>query len=143
MTHSELESLVRDFESCTLPREAWTHRAHLAVTVWYLNHFSREEATRLIRTGIQRYNASLGNTKGYHETVTLAWIAIIAAELRQSAGMSVEYLASEVMSRYERSDFLRLHFSKELLNSELARQKWVNPDLSPLPKDPPQPHYPQ
>ena len=72
MTLPELESLVRRFEDCTLPREAWTHRAHLSVAVWYLFHFSRAEATERIRTGIQRYNASQGNSTGYHETITLA-----------------------------------------------------------------------
>ena len=137
MTHTELESLVRDFEWCTLPREAWTHRAHLAVSVWYLFHFSREEATRLIRTGIQRYNASLGNTKGYHETVTLAWIAVVAAELSASTDKSLEFLADFIPSRYGR-DFLLKHFSKELLFSEFARQEWVNPDLFPLPENLPE-----
>ena len=137
MTHTELESLVRDFEGCTLPREAWTHRAHLAVSVWYLFHFSREEATRLIRTGIQRYNASLGNTKGYHETVTLAWIAVVAAELSASTDKSLEFLADFIPSKYGRCDFLLKHFSKELLFSEFARQEWVNPDLLPLPENSP------
>lgn len=54
MTLPELESLVRRFEDCTLPREEWTHRAHLAIAVWYLSHLPREVATERIRMGIQR-----------------------------------------------------------------------------------------
>jgi hypothetical protein len=31
-----------------------------------------------IRQGIQRFNKSHGNTTGDHETITLAWIAVIS-----------------------------------------------------------------
>ena len=133
MTLPELESLVRRFEDCTLPREAWTHRAHLSVAVWYLFHFSRAEATERIRTGIQRYNASLGNAKGCHETVTLAWVAIVGTFLQQSAAdRRVAALASDAAAQFGGSDFLLQHFSKELLFSDLARRTWVDPDLKPL-----------
>jgi hypothetical protein len=133
MTLAELESLVEQFESCTLPRELWTHRAHLAVAVWYLFHFSRDEATERLRTGIQRYNSSLGNTQGYHETITLCWIAILTAHMREPvAGLSVADIARNVLSSYGASDFLLAHFSKERLFSELARREWVEPDLRPL-----------
>ena len=27
--------LVAQFENCTLPKAEWTHRAHLAVALWY------------------------------------------------------------------------------------------------------------
>ena len=31
-----------------------------------------------MREGIRRFNLSHGNTTGYHETITLAWIAVIS-----------------------------------------------------------------
>ena len=133
MTLPELEALVRRFEDCTLPRYEWTHRAHLSVAVWYLFHYPREDATRRIRAGVQRYNASLGNSKGYHETITLSWIAVAASFLRKSsAGQTLTELATEAGVRFNASDYLLRHFSKELLFSELARAEWVDPDLAPL-----------
>jgi hypothetical protein len=133
MTLPELESLVRRFEDCTLPREEWTHPAHLSVAIWYLSYFSREEATERIRAGIQRYNASLGNTTGYHETITLSWVAIAAAFLREaSPAKTVAELATETVARFGESDYLLRHFSKERLFSEAARRDWVEPDLNPL-----------
>ena len=133
MTLEELETLIRRFEDCTLPREAWNHRAHLAVATWYLFHLPREAATERIREGIQRFNASLGNTKGYHETITLAWIALVARLLREAPPeRSVVELANEVAARFGVPDYLLRHFIKERLFSDFARREWVDPDLSPL-----------
>src|SRR6185436_5410136 len=123
MTLPELESLVRRMEDCTLPREEWTHRAHLSVAVWYLFQFPRKVATERIRAGIQRYNASLGNTTSYHETITLSWVAIVASFLRDaSAEKTLAELATEAAARFGASDYLLRHFSKERLFSEAARR---------------------
>ena len=132
MTLPELESLVRRFENCTLPREEWTHRAHLSVAVWYLFQLPRKVATERIRAGIQRYNTSLGNT-GYHETITLSWVAIMAAFLHEaSPEKTVAELATEAATRFAASDYLLRHFSKQRLFSETDRREWVEPDLDPL-----------
>ena len=49
MTDQELLSL---FESCELPHEQWTHRAHVRVAYMYLNQFPFSEA--LGRSAIRR-----------------------------------------------------------------------------------------
>jgi len=133
MKHAELESLVLRFEDCTLPRELWTHRAHLSVGLWYLFHFPREEATYRIRSGIQGYNRSLGNSTGYHETITLSWIAILAAFLKESRAIgSLEELANEAAERFGASGYLLKHFTKERLFGDLAAREWIEPDLAPI-----------
>jgi hypothetical protein len=48
-TTAEIEALVREFETCTLPRPQWTHNAHLTVALWYLLNHSGQEATKLSR----------------------------------------------------------------------------------------------
>src|SRR5689334_19689312 len=35
-TTEEILSLVRRFEDCTLPREEWTHAAHVTLTLFWL-----------------------------------------------------------------------------------------------------------
>ncbi len=71
---SDIEALVSQFQTSTLPREKWTHRAHLTVAFWYLTHEPIRDAIQTIRVGIQRYNAAKGImmslTSGYHETLT-------------------------------------------------------------------------
>lgn len=133
MTAQELQSLVLQFENCTLPRESWTHRAHLSVALWYLFHWPREEAMGRIRDGIQRYNNSLGNTTGYHQTITLAWIEILTGFLQDSpAEENLADLVDRATVRFGVSDYLLQFFSRERLFSELARREWVDPDLAPL-----------
>ena len=79
MTDAEIESLIGAFEDGSLPRSEWTHARHLLMALWYLRHHGRDEATGLVRDGIRRYNERQDNRTGYHETITLAWVAVIRA----------------------------------------------------------------
>ncbi len=133
MTTLELQSLVFQFENCTLPRESWTHQAHLSVALWYLFHLPREQATGRIRNGIQLYNESLGIGTGYHETMTLAWIEILAGFLQESSAEgNLAELVERATVRFGISDYLLQFFSRDRLFSELARREWVEPDLARL-----------
>ena len=133
----EIESLVKAFESCTLPREEWTHRAHLTVALWYLVHHDTEEATKLIREGIKRFNEAKGivTTKqsGYHETITLFYILIISKHLRESdADNRIVHLMNNLMQRYGERNLPLEYYSKERLMSLEARANWIEPDLKSL-----------
>ena len=46
------------FETCSLPREAWTHRAHVRMAWLYLGRHPAADARRLASEGIRRYNAA-------------------------------------------------------------------------------------
>ena len=52
--------LVSQFESCTLPKEEWTHQAHLTVGLWYASRLPYQEALVAVREGILRLNAAHG-----------------------------------------------------------------------------------
>src|SRR4051794_30687807 len=97
-TDAEIEVLVRAFERCTLPKAEWTHAEHLTVALWYLRHQPRGEATGRIREGIRRLNLSHGNATGYHETITLAWVAVIARFLAEhDQGQPLSTLAGALL----------------------------------------------
>ncbi|MFP5261106.1 MAG: hypothetical protein ACLGJB_04275 [Blastocatellia bacterium] len=133
----EVESLVRAFEACTLPRSEWTHQAHLTVALWYLTHCSGREATARIRNGIKRYNASasIQTTKdgGYHETITLFWICAISKYLLLAGeGRPSVDLANEMVARFRDGRLPFQYYSRDLLMSWRARTSWVEPDLKPL-----------
>jgi hypothetical protein len=121
------------FEKCTLPRARWTHAAHLTVAHHYLWHYPRREATQRLRIGIQRYNIASGNPSGYHETITLAWVALILRELRKRRrrGTTEEEAesASEIAMTCADQRLLLQFYSKERLMSAEARARWLSPDL--------------
>ena len=132
-TDAEIESLVRAFEDGSLPRSGWTHREHLTVALWYLRHHPREEATGRIREGIRRFNLSHGNTTGYHETITLAWVAVIARFLAdRDERQPLWRLVVGLLEQCGDKDYLLQFYSNNVLMSDEARRGWVPPDLRPL-----------
>ena len=135
-TTEEIERLVLAFESCTLPREAWNHRAHLTVGLWYLAKHERALATNLIRESIQKYNHACGiiQTKdsGYHETITLFYVWLVSKYLSSATESSLVELVNRLLDTYGDKRFPLEYYSEEKLMSWEARAGWVEPDLKPL-----------
>ena len=136
-TDDELEDLVRSFKSGTLPREEWTHIAHLTVALWYLVNYTTYTAAQLIRDGIRRFNGMKGiettRTSGYHETMTLFWIWAISKYLSASKeGQTLADLANGIAERLGESGLPFKYYTRERLMSWEARTGWVEPDLKPL-----------
>lgn len=129
MTDPEIESFIRAFEDCSLPKSEWTHGRHLVVALWYIRRHHRDEATRLIRDGIQRYNESNGNLTGYHETITRAWIDVIEGLLNlRDRTLPDSVIAAELLQECGDKNYLLRFYTRERLLSDEARSKWVEPD---------------
>jgi hypothetical protein len=108
--------------------------AHLRVAWMHLSRFPIEEAHLLMRVGIIRLNHAHGlhetAQRGYHETLTFVWLAIVAEGRRLDAtGDSATFVAKHAL---ERDAPLRF-YSRELLFSARARARFVPPDMAPLP----------
>lgn len=78
---AEIERLLEAFQSLTLPRANWTHRAHLAVGVYYLRHRGPDGALQQMRERLQAYNLACDDPDGYSETITTTYLKTIAAEI--------------------------------------------------------------
>jgi hypothetical protein len=133
----EILELVSAFQQGSLPRDRWTHSAHLTVALYYLWTRPADEAIHLIRQGIQHYNRSQGilsnSTGGYYETITLFWTKIVQVFLRSVAEPdSLRIAANQLMDCYGNSKLLFEHYSSDYLFSSLARSIWVEPNLKPL-----------
>ncbi len=131
MDDEAIARFIRDFEEGTLPRSAWTHERHLLMALWYLCHHDRNAATDLIRSGIQKFNARQGNLTGYHETITLAWVAVIDHFLQgKKHAKPISVLFQDLLSEHGARDALLRHYSRERLFSDEARHGWLLPDLA-------------
>ena len=123
----------------TLPREAWTHEAHLAATTWLLLRRPDIDADAKLGPIIRRYNESVGgvndDTQGYHETITRAYLHGVRLFL-EKADMERplhELVNGLLMSPMGRRDWPLRFYSSDLLFSVEARRTFVAPDLQPLP----------
>ena len=130
----EILRLIEGFENGTLPKEQWTHQAHLVMAVWYLSKLDVPEATNLIRNGIKCYNAAVGgentDTSGYHETITLFYIWFVKKFLTKSnSENSLLENANNFCTQHGDANLPFEYYSKELLMSVEARRNWVEPDL--------------
>ena len=133
MTDAEIESFIQAFGDCSLPKPEWTHTRHLVMALWYLRRHHRDAAISLIRDGIQRYNKSQGNFTGYHETITLAWAAVIEQWLSMTdRTLPDSVLAEELLRECGDKNYLLRFYTKERLLSDEARSRWVEPDLAPI-----------
>lgn len=76
---------------------------------------------------------SQGAAARYHETMTRAWVRLVAAALRHEPDdVGFEALLAARPELTQRS-LLERHFSAELLATPRARASWVEPDRTPLP----------
>jgi hypothetical protein len=137
-TDSDLHDLVERFVACTLPHGEWTHTAHLAVGVWHIAGFGTAEALSRLRDGIRRLNDSHGTpnsaTRGYHETITRAYVQLLAQFLQRCPAdlPLAERFALVRDSTLADKDVLLRFYSREKLMSADARARWMAPDIAPL-----------
>jgi hypothetical protein len=133
-----LADLVAQFLDASLPRAQWTHQAHLRVGAWHVDRFGADQALARLRAAIRRLNDAHGTantpTSGYHETVTAAYVTLIAAFLIATDAATplddrVERLLAGPLA--DRAVLLRF-WSRDTLMSPAARAAWVAPDLAPL-----------
>lgn len=127
------DPLVEAFETATISAKDFHHREHVRV-VWKLITTVGQDAARerFVAALIRLANAH-GADQLYHETLTRAWVAIIADAARRSpsARSSLEFLEScpELLDR----SILARHYTPELLASDSARKGWIPPDRQPIP----------
>jgi len=129
--------LLQAFESCALPFEAWVHRAHLRVAYLYLRALGPEAAVDRMRDGIRRFNAANrvpeAPDRGYHETMTRAWLQLVWVTLCEHGPdeNSEAFLDRQTQLCAKRA--LLYFYSRDRIMSAEAKAGFVEPDLAPLP----------
>jgi hypothetical protein len=122
----------------TLPREAWTHEAHLGACLWLLSERPDIDVDAEIADIIRRFNESVGgvndDTQGYHDSITRAYVAGVRLFLSETTATGLaERVNAMLLSDVGRRDWPLRLYSRELLFSVPARRGFVEPDLAPLP----------
>ena len=135
---SPLESLVKRFRDASLTREEWSHAAHLRVGAWHVDHLGADAGLVELREGIRRLNQALGTpntaTRGYHETITRAYVSLIAEFLKDCPPNTTRTERVELLlgSALSAPTLLERFWSRERLMSPRARVTWIEPDLARL-----------
>jgi hypothetical protein len=117
-------------ESCTLPETEFGHAAHVRAGYLYLRSLEFAAALARIRTVVRNYAAALGKAERYHETITVAYLALIHEHMVQR-GDGGDWPAFERENRelFEPDALLRF-YSPSQLHSDLARRIFLLPRLA-------------
>jgi hypothetical protein len=131
----DIDAFIAAFEAGSLPRERWSHAAHILAGACYVHSLGEAAAIDRMRDRVSAYNLAVGGqntpTSGYHETVTVFWIKLLATQTRDNESRStfahrVVYELAQVRNIY--ADF----YDFDILTSTEARRTWIEPNLRSL-----------
>jgi hypothetical protein len=127
MTDAEILTLVDRLERCLLGKEEFHHRDHLTVAVVYLYASDLESAMDRMRASLKRFAAHHSVPKLYHETLTRFWLLQVEKSLDR--GLCLRESVSRVQEKFSDKELPSRYYSKETLNSAVAKNSWVEADL--------------
>lgn len=121
--------LLDAFLDTTLPADQFHHREHVQVAWEFVRRYGMPTALAEFSAAIKRFADAKGATGLYHETITWAFLLLIADRRARCAGDSWEEFAAanEDLLAWKPS-ILDRYYSKELLASDLARRTFLMPD---------------
>ncbi|HXH50898.1 MAG TPA: hypothetical protein VNM47_16255 [Terriglobia bacterium] len=142
MKNSELSDheFLAEFEAATLTD--FHHVDHIRAAWIYLRQLPFPQASEHMVESLRHFAARNGAHQKYHETITQAWMLLVADALerdRKATGTFDAFAAAhtELLDAHALDRF----YSSRLLASPTARARFVPPDLSPLPRAAHDPKY--
>lgn len=127
-----------DFEACRVAPEDFDHRAHIRLAYTYLAENEDDTALAMMRSALQAFLGHHGiDQVKYHETLTRAWILAVRHFMERSPGSaSADSFIDDNPAMLD-SKIMLTHYSAEVLFSDEARARFVEPDLDHIPKHEP------
>lgn len=119
----------QQFEDKTLDPDEFNHKGHLRIAWLYLSQQPLAQAVNSVCAGIKAYAESLGAKDKFHHTLTEATVRLISE--RMDSGKYryfYEFLKNNLDLITELKQLIANQYSEELLNSERARNEYVEPD---------------
>lgn len=122
--------------ACDLPREVWTHEAHLGATLWLVVERPDVDLDAELPGLIRRFNESVGGrnteSEGYHETITRVYLAAVRDHVAETEGAELCARVNSLLTSVRgRRDWPLRFYSEALLSSPEARLDFVACDRVP------------
>jgi hypothetical protein len=125
-----VSELLDRFVDTTLPASEFHHQQHVQVAWLFVRKYGMPGALGEFSTAIRRFADAKGATGLYHETITWAFLLLIAE--RQARNPATTWKAFEAANTdllVWKPSILGRYYSKELLASDLAKRTFLMPDL--------------
>ncbi len=128
------DALLNAFLTTTISAKDFHHSEHVRVVWKLITTVGKGSARERFVGALLRLARANGADQLYHETLTRAWVELIAAAALETpaARTSEEFLAGnpELLDR----SILDRFYSPLLLATDAARTSWIPPDRLPIPE---------
>ena len=122
--------LLARFLDTTLPAEQFHHEQHVHVAWRFVRDHGMPAALTEFTAAIKRFAAAKGAHGLYHETITWAFLLLIAERQARSNSATWEsFAATHPDLLVWKPSILSRYYSQELLATDLARRVFVFPNL--------------
>ena len=124
------DELLNRFLSTELPADQFHHEQHVRVAWMLVRNHGMPAALGEFTGAIKRFAQAKGAHGLYHETITWAFLLIIAERVARKPADTWDAFAADNADLLSwKPSVLERYYSKELLTSALARTTFVMPDL--------------
>lgn len=121
------QEFLRALENCELLERDFGHAAHVRAAYLYLQVSDFAGALERIRRAIRNYAMHLGKPDRYHETITVAYVALIQQHISERGNAGGWPAFARDNAELFEPDLLQRFYSRAQLDSELARRIFVLP----------------
>lgn len=112
----------------------FTHAVHVKLAYCYLTQMSFEDSVKMMSRTLVGFLKKHGvDRKKFHVTLTTGWLKAVAHFMYQSPATTSADDFIKLNPVLLNKQILLSHYSHELLFSELARVRYIEPDLNPFP----------
>ena len=127
--HPTETELLQSFVDTTLPSDQFHHEQHVHVAWLFVRNYGMPAALGEFTTAIKRFAVAKGANGLYHETITWAFLLLIAERQARCGAVSWDTFveANPDLLTWQPS-ILERYYSSETLKSDLARKVFVFPD---------------
>ncbi len=126
MPAPEAGGLLAEFEAGRVDPAAFPHRAHVEVGYELLQRHPYPEALLHLARGLRRLATRAGRPEVYHETITAAFLAVIAERRLEAAAPGWEDFAARNPDLLQKN-LLENFYNPALLKSAIARWTFILP----------------
>lgn len=126
---------LEQFESGDLPPAEFDHRGHIRLAYIYLVEGDPDTAAERMKQGLLEFLKRNGvDLSKYHETMTRAWILAVKHFMEKSGPASSAGAFIDQNPVMLDSKIMLSHYSAELLFSDEARGRFVEPNIEDIPR---------
>ena len=124
-----MEDLFDRFVDTSLPSDQFHHQQHVQVAWMFIQKYGMPQALAEFSTAIKRFADAKGATGLYHETITWAFLLLIAErQARTNPRNWGEFAEAHPDLLVWKPSILERYYSSEILKSDLDRKVFLFPD---------------